>query len=708
MLDSGSFCNFITEKLVKKLNLKKYYLKNKILVKGITGSTTQIDQYVWLTFQLKILKNKKFYFKNYKEKFLITNNIPTDLLFGNRFMRKYNIHYDYDNNTLFSFLNYYFFNKNTYNKKSYKNQISNNPYLKSLKNKVFKSYLAQHYKTNSKYATPYNKFNHLKTSKLNKFNSSFKNKKYFNLHYKFKKYENLSKKYNYHLLIHSFLSQNEDVVINNEDPKIEAIPPQYRDLHIVFSKKEADKLPPHRLTDCKIVLEKDASLHYGPIYPLTEKEDIVLKEYIQENLKKGFIRPSESPAGYPVLFQKKKDGSLRLCIDYKKLNAVTIRNSYPLPLINDIIERVKGAKYFTKLDLRSAYNLVRIKEGDEYKTAFRTKYGHYEYLVMPFGLTNAPATFQSFINAVLRPYLEKCVILYLDDILIYSKTLEEHHKQVRDVLQTLIKNNLYAKLEKCEFDKDKVEFLGHVLSGSGVSTDPKKIQTVAEWPTPTNVKDVQRFLGLCNYYRRFVNNFAKIAKPLHNLTRKGIKFHWSEKCNKAFIELKKRLTSSPVLQHPDITKPFIVECDSSNFAIGAVLSQKDEDNKLHPVAYFSRSLHDAELNYTITDKELLAIKDAFSTWRHLLLGARHKVTVYTDHKNLIYTLGGKVQNQRQHRWYLFFQEYDFELIYRKGTSNGKPDCSQDDQDYSKNKMKKLNQNTFLILKMSRKYLLMLV
>ena len=195
-----------------------------------------------------------------------------------------------------------------------------------------------------------------------------------------------------------------------------------------------DKLTPHRLTDCKIVLEKDATLHYGPIFPLTEEESQVLKDYIKENLEKGFIRPTESPAGYPVLFQKKKDSSLRLCVDYKKLNAVTIRNSYSLPLITDIIEKVKGARYFTKLDLRSAYNLIRIKEGDEYKTAFRIKYGHYEYLVMPFGLKNVPATFQSFINSILRPYLEKCVILYLDHILIYSKDLEEHHNQVRNIL----------------------------------------------------------------------------------------------------------------------------------------------------------------------------------------------------------------------------------------------------------------------------------
>jgi len=270
--------------------------------------------------------------------------------------------------------------------------------------------------------------------------------------------------------------------------------------------------------------------------------------------------------------------------------------------------------------------------------------------------------------------------------------LEEHHIQVRNVLQTLINNNLYAKLEKCEFDQNKVEFLGYILSGDGVSTDPKKIKSIEEWPRPENLKDVQRFIGLCNYYRRFVKDFAKIAKPLHNLTRKNIKFLWTNECENAFKELKKRLITSPILLHPDITKPFIVECDASNYAIGAVLSQRDKDNNLHPVAYYSRSLLNAEINYTITDKELLAIRDAFIAWRHLLLGAKYQITVYTDHRNLIYTLGGKVANQRQHRWYLFFQEYNFIIKYRQGNKNGKPDSLSRRPDYIKNNTEEKPEN----------------
>eukprot|EP00833_Pecoramyces_ruminatium_P012026 jgi/Orpsp1_1/1186058/evm.model.c7180000096669.1 len=515
-----------------------------------------------------------------------------------------------------------------------------------------------------------------------------------------KRYKNKVKnKFNSKKFIYSFLTNNSTDFEDDEDdeePKIEDIPLPYRDLYIVFSKKNADILPPHRLTDCKIILQKDATLHYGPIYPLGETESQVLKEYIEENLRKGFIRPSESPAGYPVVFQKKKDGTLRVCIDYKKLNSVTVRNSYPLPLIAEIIERIRGAKYFTKLDLRSAYNLIRIREGDEYKTAFRTKFGHFEYLVMPFGLTNAPATFQAFINSVLRPYLDNFVILYLDDILVFSKDLEEHHKHVRMVLEKLIENNLYAKLEKCEFDKDKVEFLGYVISGKGVETDPKKIKSIVEWPTPICVKDVQRFVGLCNYYRRFVENFAQVAKPLHNLMKKNIKFVWNDKCEQSFQELKKRLSSPPILLHPDPQKPYILECDASNFAIGSILSQYDEENKLHPVAYFSRSLSNTEINYSITEKELLAIKDSFSNWRHLLLGARHKITVYTDHRNLLYTLGGKIGNQRQHRWHLFFQAYDFQLIYRQGRKNGKPDSLSRRPDYELNKENKKEDSEFIL------------
>ncbi len=814
ILDSGSYCNFISTNLIKKLNLQPQNTTNTIYIKGISG-TTKLNTYVYLYFSCEIYIDSNIYLVTFKEKFLITDKIPTYLLLGNQFMNKFQLHYSYKNNIIFTDLNfknfrkkflllknYKKFNKNfiykkldnsnlnkykNFNSKNFsnfnkyknfniKNYVNSNKY-KNVKSKNYsnfynKKFLNKNFdskenynnvkslkpnyivnsnrkhiqindKINSKIHTSYINYNKnyqkIKNNNTNSYLKFIKNrsknfrkiykklthKESKNLHYKkfknstcvtsnprtinhYKNLKNFSKisknklkfrdEFNFNYFIYSFLSNKNDEYNylddeeEEEDFELTDIPEPYRDLKEVFSKVKADKLPPHRLTDCKIVLQKDATLHYGPIYPLSEQENEALKDYIEENLKKGFIRESESPAGYPVLFQKKKDGSLRLCVDYKKLNAVTVRNSYPLPLITDIIEHVKGANYFTKLDLRSAYNLIRIREGDEYKTAFRTKYGHYEYLVMPFGLTNAPATFQSFINSVLRQYLEKFVILYLDDILIYSKTLEEHIQHVRTVLKTLLDNNLYAKPKKCEFHKPKVEFLGHVISGNGIATDPNKIKSVEEWPTPKSVKDVQRFLGLCNYYRRFVENFAFIARPLHNLTKKNVKFIWSKDCEKAFQELKKRLITSPILMHPDTQKPFIVECDASNFAIGAILSQKDDEGKLHPVAYYSRSLNNAELNYSITEKELLAIKCAFSTWRHLLLGAKYQVTVFTDHRNLLYTLGGKVGNQRQHRWHLFFQEYNFQLIYRQGRKNGKPDSLSRRPDYEKDIKETLPEN----------------
>jgi len=281
-------------------------------------------------------------------------------------------------------------------------------------------------------------------------------------------------------------------------------------------------------------------------------------KYISENLAKGFIRPSKSPAAYPVLFQRKKDGSLRFCVDYRKLNEVTVKDSYPLPLYNLFFEEIRGSNYFTKLDLKAAYNLVRIRKGDEYKTAFRTRRGQYEYLVMPFGLTNAPAVFQRFINFVLNDFINKFVVVYLDDILIYSRTLEEHKEHVKAVLKALKENHLLVNLEKCLFHVKELEFLGHVISGKFIKTDPKKLEAVLSWPEPTTVKQVQSFLGFGNYYRRFIKNFSLIASPLFHLTKKGTDFDWNEECQKSFDRLKKLLTTTPILLLPDPEKPFIL------------------------------------------------------------------------------------------------------------------------------------------------------
>jgi len=471
--------------------------------------------------------------------------------------------------------------------------------------------------------------------------------------------------------------------------KVEKVPIEYLEFKNVFDENECNELPPHRIYDCKIRLKDENKTFYGPLYPLTEEEREALKEYIKENLEKGFIRPSTSPFGAPILFVRKKDGTLRLCIDYRQLNENTIRDSYPLPLITELFYRLREAKIFTKLDLKSAYNLVRIQEGDEYKTAFRTRYGHFEYLVMPFGLKNAPATFQHFVNDVLGEYLDEFAFSYIDDILIYSRNLEEHRIHVKKVLKRLQENGLYAKLSKCEFETNKTTFLGHVISDKGITMDPEKVRAIMDWPTPTNVTEVQSFVGLCNYYRRFIPNFAKIAKPLHNLTRKDVEFNWNEDCKEAFHILKNKFIEEPILKHANPDKPFIVETDASDFAIGAVLSQRNDKNELHPICYFSRSLTKSERNYPIYDKELLAVISACKEWRHYLEGAKHPFTVYTDHKNLTFPRKPELLSQRQIRWNLFLSRFDFVIQYRPGKEGGKPDVFSRRADYAKEEPVKL-------------------
>ncbi|EAL17174.1 hypothetical protein CNBN1990 [Cryptococcus deneoformans B-3501A] len=445
------------------------------------------------------------------------------------------------------------------------------------------------------------------------------------------------------LSIHPPVSQttsaNLAMVITNDKP-----PKENTDAEI----KSADTLPEHRSFDHHIPLEEGKNPPFGPIYNLSETELEALREYLDENLKKGFIRPSESPAGAPILFVKKKDGSLRMCVDYRGINKITIKNRYPLPLIAELLDRLKSAKVFTKIDLRGAYNLLRIKAGEEWKTAFRTRYGHFEYLVMPFGLTNAPASFQHLMNHNFRDLLDIFVIIYLDDILIYSPDLETHQSHVIQVLDRLRQTQLYAKASKCEFHQTSVEFLGFVVSDQGLSMDTKKVKSITEWPTPRNLRDTQSFLGFCNFYRRFIKNYSSIAKPLIDLTKKDLPFVWEEPQRTSFEALKKSFTSVDLLHHYDLTKQLILETDASDYAIAGILSH-EIDKKLEPVAFFSHKMLPAELNYPIHDKEMLAIVSAFKEWRHYFEGARETIRVYTDHRSLEYFMTTKQLNRRQAR-----------------------------------------------------------
>ncbi len=469
-----------------------------------------------------------------------------------------------------------------------------------------------------------------------------------------------------------------------ESPAVQGLPIEYHDLCEAFSKSKASQLPPHRPSDCAIDLLPGAVPTRGRIFPLTQQESEVMKAYIEEELSKGFIRPSTSPASAGFFFVKKKDGGLRPCIDYRHLNEITVKFRYPLPLVPATLEMLRSAKYFTKLDLRNAYNLIRIREGDEWKTAFSTTNGHYEYLVMPFGLVNSPSVFQAFINDVFRDMLGQWAIVYMDDILVYSDTLDSHVQHVRAVLKRLIDHQLYAKIEKCEFHQSLTSFLGYIISADGVAMDEKKINSVLNWPTPKTTKDLQRFLGFANFYRRFIRNFSTIAAPMTSLLKGGKPYLvWSTAASEAFQQLKQRFTSAPILHHPDPELEFTVEVDASNTGIGAVLSQRQGNSaKLYPCAYYSRKLNAAERNYDVGDRELLAMKAALEEWRHWLEGAKLPFVVLTDHRNLEYIRSAKRLNPRQARWSLFFSRFDFHVTYRPGSKNGKADALSRQYDFS--------------------------
>ena len=456
----------------------------------------------------------------------------------------------------------------------------------------------------------------------------------------------------------------------------DALPEHFYDYMDVFSKESFDVLPDRKPWDHAIELIPDAKPVSCKVYPVSPAEQKPLDEFIEENLRTGRIRPSKSPMASPVFFVKKKDGSLRLVQDYRALNSMTVKNRYPLPLINDLVNRLKGARYFTKLDVRWGFNNVRIREGDEWKAAFRTNRGLFEPLVMFFGLTNSPATFQTMMNDILHDLIMDGVVsVYLDDILIYTKTREEHRRVTRMVLERLREYRLYLRADKCEFEKERIEYLGVIISHNHVEMDPVKVSGVAEWPVPKNKKEVSAFLGFTNFYRRFIEGFSHLARPLFDLTRKDAPFQWTTEAQGAFDSLKQRITSSPILALPDDLRPYRVEADSSDYATGAVLSQQSgKDGKWHPVAFYSKSLSPVERNYEIHDKELLAIIRALEEWRHFLEGAQHPVEIWSDHQNLEYFRTARKLNRRQARWSLYLSRFDYTLHHRPGKSMGKPDA----------------------------------
>lgn len=446
----------------------------------------------------------------------------------------------------------------------------------------------------------------------------------------------------------------------------ESILKEYED---VFPKELPPGLPPQREVDHRITLKPGAVPISRSPPRLSPPELAELKKQLTELLKAGKIRPSVSPWGASTLFVAKKDSEeRRLCFDYRPVNEVTVKNNAPLPNIEELFDQLLGAQYFSKIDLKNGYHQIRIHPDDVDKTAFNSRYGHYEFLVLPFGLCNAPATFMDLMQRVFHDCVDKFVIVYMDDILVYSKTAEDHAQHLRHVLQLLRKHELYAKRSKCLFFQRKIKFLGHVISADGISVDEDKIEAIQRWPIPKNVAELRAFLGLAGYYRRFVPGFSKVALPLTLLLRTENTFNMGPQQLQAFRALKHLLGHTPVLTIPDMNLPFVLTTDASKYAIGAVLSQ-DKGHGLQPVAYMSQKLSPAATNWTVHAQELFAVVQALKQWRHYLLGSREPVVIETDHRSLEHIQTQPHIAPKEVRWVEYMQQYNFTMRYREGKAN---------------------------------------
>lgn len=464
------------------------------------------------------------------------------------------------------------------------------------------------------------------------------------------------------------------------DPK-ERLPKHYWKWAEVFSQKLADRLPPNRPgIDHRIPLKHDKdgreeSPPFGPLYGMNKEELLYLRKTLSDLLDKNFIRVSQSPAAAPILLVRKPGGGVRFCVDYRGLNELSVKDRYPLPLIRETLRNMGSARWFTKLDIIAAFHKIRINPGEEWKTAFRTRYGLFEWNVTPFGLTGAPATFQRFINRTLQEFLDDFVSAYIDDIIIYSSgSRKDHRRKVAKVLQKLQAAGLQCDINKSEFEQDSVKYLGFIVrAGKGVHVDPKKVEAIRAWETPRTIRDVRGFIGFANFYRTFIPRFADLAAPLTRLTRKDAEFKWDDDCERSFSDLKEYFINAPILAHFEEDLETVVETDASGWATGAVLSQRQPNGVLAPCAYLSQKFSPAEANYEIHDKELLAIVRALKEWRPELKMVP-KFAIITDHRNLRYFRKAQHLTERQMRWSTLLSEFDYDLQYRPGKLAVRPDA----------------------------------
>ena len=458
------------------------------------------------------------------------------------------------------------------------------------------------------------------------------------------------------------------------------LPAQYQHHAKTFDPDVASQLPPVRgpAVDHKIELiskdGKEMEPPWGPLYNMSRGELLVLRKELISLLDKGWIRVSNSPAAAPILFVKKPGGGLRFCVDYRALNAITRKDRYPLPLIQETLNNLSKAKWFTKLDVSAAFHKIRINPGDEWKTAFRTRFGLYEWLVTPFGLANAPSTFQRYINWALRKYIDEFCSAYLDDVLIYTDgSLKEHRNHVNKVLDALGQAGLSLDIKKCEFEVKSTKYLGFIIeAGKGLRMDPEKVKAIREWEAPKTVKAVRSFLGFANFYRQFIKDFSKLAAPLTRLTG-NVTFRWTAEEQAAFDSLREAFISNPALAQFDPDRATVLETDASGYAVAGCLSQYDDKGVLRPVAYFSKKMDQHQVNYEIHDKELLAVVLCLKEWDAELRSVQ-SFKVVTDHKNLEYFTKPRMLGERQMRWALLLGKYNMEIVYRPGKENVRADA----------------------------------
>jgi hypothetical protein len=438
--------------------------------------------------------------------------------------------------------------------------------------------------------------------------------------------------------------------------------------------------PPERNLDFEIKMIPHDKIPSKVVYKMSPLEQEELRKQLDELIARGFIRPSQSPYGSPVLFVKKKNGQMRMCVDYRAINALTVKWKYPIPDINMLLDQLRGARYFTKIDLNQAYYQIRVAEDSKKYTAMLTRWGLWEWNCMSFGLSNAPSHFSRLMMDVFKEFVDKFVLVFLDDILIYSLTEDDHLAHIEAVFKKLREHLLYARYLKCDFGMAQVDFLGHVVSHAGISTDPSKIESVRDWPVPKTKTEVLSFKGLASYYRRFVSNFSEISGPLSALTSDKVPFIWGKEEQESFDQLKQALITAPVLMSPDPKAPYMISTDASGFAIGGVLSQESEGQE-RVVAYESRRLNLAERNYPTHDRELLAVMEVLRKWRHYIQNG-HQTKVYTDNIATKYILTKPTLMGRQKKWAEQLADYDVEFLHRAGKLNIAADALSRRVDYT--------------------------